>query len=122
MKKLIVFVILCCLSISALAQGEANRTAGLKRNDGFIPFYWDARKGTLLFELSPQRMNDEFIYFTGLSSGIASTPMVAHRTSTGGSQLFKLVPSRPNAVVIAENTAFSAEPRRTALEHAADPN
>src|SRR5260370_16389077 len=117
MKKLIVFVILCCLSISALAQGEANRTAGLKRNDGFIPFYWDARKGTLLFELSPQRMNDEFIYFTGLSSGIGSTPMFADPSSTGGSPLCKLVRPGPKVLVIAETTAFPAEPRRPTLLH-----
>ena len=120
MKKLIVFVILCCLSISALAQGEANRTAGLKRNDGFIPFYWDARKGTLLFELSPQRMNDEFIYFTGLSSGIGSTQMFADRSSTGGSQLCKLVRSGPKVLVIAENTAFRAERGSTELKHSVE--
>src|SRR5437867_12448649 len=30
----------------------AERTAGLERHDGFVPFYWDGQRGQLLFELS----------------------------------------------------------------------
>ena len=31
----------------------ASRTAGLSRHEGFVPYYWDAKKGDILFELSP---------------------------------------------------------------------
>src|SRR5215468_3858383 len=88
----------------AQTHKDENRLQGLKRNDGFIPFYWDAKKGMLLFELSPQRMNEEFIYFTGLGSGVGSTLMSADRSTTGRSQLCKLVRSGPKVLVIAENT------------------
>src|SRR6266568_2022477 len=119
MKKLLVFVLLCCASLGR-AEGEATRTDGLKRNDGFIPFYWDAKKGMLLFELSQQRMNEEFIYFTGLSSGIGSIQMFADRSSTGRSQLCKLVRTGPKVLVIAENTTFRAERGSPELKHSVE--
>ena|SRR5947209_16278843 len=59
------------------AHIDESRLAGLERNDGFIPYYGDAKKGVLLFELSRQRLEQEFIYFIGLSSGIGSIEMFA---------------------------------------------
>src|SRR5216683_7620403 len=109
------------LSVAACAQQpEANRLAGLTRKDGFIPFYWDAKKGILLFELTPQRMHEEFIYFTGLSSGIGSIQMFADRSSVGRSQLCRLVRSGPKVLVIAENTAFRAEQGSRELKHSVE--
>lgn len=109
------------LSVAACAQQpEANRLAGLTRKDGFIPFYWDAKKGVLLFELSPQRMKEEFIYFTGLSSGVGSIQMFADRSTTGKSQLCRLVRSGPKVLVVAENTAFRAEQGSAELKHSVE--
>src|SRR5258708_18110289 len=108
MKKLTVLALLF-LSAMALAQSDTNRLAGLKRNDGFMPYYWDAKKGMLLFELTPPRMHEEFIYFTGLSSGICSIQMFADRSTVGRSQLCRLVLSGPKGLEIAENPAFRAQ-------------
>jgi hypothetical protein len=121
MKKAVLsFLLLCLPFIHGFAEGEASRVAGLKRNDGFVPFYWDAKKGTLLFELSPQRMSEEFIYFTGLASGIGSTQMFADRSSTGVSHLCKLLRSGPKVLIIAENTGFRAEQGSTELKHSVE--
>ena len=124
MKKLTVFTILCfsalCFSTLAFAQADANRLAGLKRNDGFMPYYWDTKKGVLLFEFTPQRMHEEFIYFTGLSSGVGSIQMFADRSSVGRSQLCRLVRSGPKVLVIAENTAFRAERGSAELKHSVE--
>ena len=118
-NKLTALIVLC-LSMASVAQTDANRLAGLKRKNGFIPFYWDAKKGVLLFELTPQRMNEEFIYFTGLSSGIGSTQMFADRSTTGRSQLCRLVRSGPKVLVVAENTAFRAEHGSAELKHSVE--
>lgn len=45
----------------------AERTAGLTRHDGFLPFYWDARRGQLLIEVT--RWNQDFLYSSGLAGG-----------------------------------------------------
>src|SRR5262249_62104421 len=120
MRKLIALAILSCLSILTAAQTDQSRTSGLKRNDGFLPFYWDAKKGVLLFELSPQRLNEEFIYFTGLSSGVGSIEMFADRSSVGGPQLCRFVRSGPKVLVIAENTRFRAENGSSELKHSVE--
>lgn len=120
MRKLIVVAIFCCLSIFVLAQTDQNRTAGLKRNDGFLPFYWDAKKGMLLFELTPQRLSEDFIYFTGLSSGVGSIQMFADRSSVGRSQLCRFVRSGPKVLVMAENTDYRAEHGSTELKHSVE--
>ena len=43
------------------------RAAGLERHDGLVPFYWDAGRGQLLFELA--RFGEELLYGAGLAGG-----------------------------------------------------
>jgi hypothetical protein len=45
----------------------AESAAGLERHDGFVPFYWDARRGQLLVEVS--RFGEELLYGSGLAGG-----------------------------------------------------
>ena len=61
----------------------ATRTAGLERHDGFFPYYWDEKKGDILFELSPAALKGEFLYFTGLGSGVGTIEAFADRSSFG---------------------------------------
>ena len=45
----------------------SDRVRGLERHDGFLPFYWDARRGQLLVEVVPGPQ--EFLYGSGLAGG-----------------------------------------------------
>jgi hypothetical protein len=45
----------------------AERVKDIPRHDGFLPFYWDARKGQLLLEILPGM--GEFLYGSGLAGG-----------------------------------------------------
>jgi hypothetical protein len=85
------------------------RTASLKKEDGFLPYYWDGKKGALLFELSAAAREREFLYFTGLGSGVGSTKVFADRSTTAAEAVcrFRQVGSR--VLVIRENTSFRAE-------------
>ena len=47
----------------------ASRTAGMQRHDGFLPYYFDEKKGSILFELSPTALTREFLYVTGMGTG-----------------------------------------------------
>ena len=121
---------ICCLllSITAIAQETpraaapardvdiATRTTGLKRADGFAPYYWDAKKGTLLFELSPDVLNREFLYFTALGSGVGSLDMFADRSSTHGSAVCRLLRVGQRVLVIEENNQFRATAGPAALQ------
>lgn len=86
-----------------------DRVASLQKKDGFLPFYWDAKKGTLLFELSPAALDREFLYFTALGSGIGSIKVFADRSSIATNAVchFRRVGTR--VLTIQENPAFRAE-------------
>jgi hypothetical protein len=130
MKRFVRLALLLCFSLFAAAQNQppapvekaamASRTAGLQKKDGFFPFYWDEKKGEVLFELSPAAMDREFLYFTALGSGIGSTEMFADRSSFGGSAVCRLRRAGMHVLVIQENTAFRATSGSADLKHSVD--
>src|SRR3954447_9502341 len=87
----------------------SQRTTGLKRNDGFIPFYWDEKKGDLLFELSPQIMGSQLLHFTSLATGVGSTNLFADRSSLGASNVIHFERNGPRVFVVIDNTDFRAD-------------
>ncbi len=91
------------------AQSFAARTANLQRHDGFIPFYFDARRGDLLLELSPQVLERQFLYFTGLGSGVGSLDMAADRSSFGPAALCEFRRAGNRVLLIQRNEGFRAE-------------
>jgi Met-zincin/Domain of unknown function (DUF5117) len=95
----------------------ASRTAGLQRHDGFFPYYLDEKKGSILFELSLSALNREFLYFTGMGTGVGSTQIFADRSSFGSSALCRLRRIGARVLVIRENTDFRAENGNAELKH-----
>ena len=87
----------------------STRTANLKRQDGFLPYHWDAKKGMLLFELSPAAREREFLYFTGLGSGVGSVKLFADRSTIGHQALCRFRQVGMRVLVIEENPFFRAE-------------
>ncbi len=59
----------------------ADRAAGLRRHDGFIPLYWDARRGELLLEIT--RWNEDLLYGAGLSGGAGLVEVSLDRGQLG---------------------------------------
>src|SRR5579864_5216117 len=94
---------------AAPATTIATRAAGLEKHDGFLPYYWDVKKGELLIELSPAALDREFLYFTGLGSGVGSIKVFADRSTTASSAVCRLRRSGPKVLVVAENLSFRAQ-------------
>jgi hypothetical protein len=92
------------------------RTAGLEKQNGFFPYYWDARKGQVLFELSPAALGREFLYYTALGSGIGSIHVFADRSSFGSTALCRFERVGMRVLVIEENTRFRAVNGSAALK------
>jgi len=84
------------------------RIEGLQKHDGFLPWYWDEKKGQILLELSPASLNHEFLYFTALGSGIGSTEVFADRGSFAGNALCRFRRVGTQVLVIQENAGFFA--------------
>ncbi len=96
------------------------RTAGLQRHAGFLPYYWDEKKGGILFELSPAALDQEFLYFTGMGTGIGSTQVFADRSSFGSSGLCRFRRVGGRVLVVQENTGFRAEKGSADLKHSVE--
>jgi hypothetical protein len=86
-----------------------SRIEGLKKHEGFLPWYWDEKKGQILLELSPATLSHEFLYFTALGSGIGSTEVFADRSSFAGNALCRFRRAGDQVLVMQENTGFSAQ-------------
>jgi Met-zincin/Domain of unknown function (DUF5117) len=122
MKPVVLSCAFVCISVVAFAFAQtpapsstppdksslAGRTAGLQKHDGFFTYFWDEKKGSILFELSPVDLDREFLYFTGLGSGVGSTEVFADRSSFGSAALCRLRRVGGHVLVIQENTAFRA--------------
>jgi Met-zincin/Domain of unknown function (DUF5117) len=101
-------------------SGLATRTAGLERHDGFFPYYWDEKKGDILFELSPAVLKGEFLYFTGLGSGIGSIDVFADRSSFGSGSVCRFRRVGMRILVIEENSSFVAPNGAPELQHSVE--
>src|SRR5579862_3236422 len=124
-------VLLGCIATCVLAQTPdkaapetstaiAARTAGLQRHDGFFPYYWDEKKGVMLFELSPAALKGEFLYFTGLGSGVGTIEAFADRSSFGSGSVCRFRRVGMRVLVIEENTSFVAPNGSPELQHSVE--
>ena len=91
----------------------SQRTAGLERHDGFLPYFWDARRGSLLLEVS--RWNEEFLYGSGLASGAGVIETFLDRGQLGNLGLCRFERVGPKALLVQKQTVNRsgvAEPER----------
>ena len=71
-------LLILCGPALALAQQPpaatlAERTAGMTRADGFVPFYWDAARGRVLMEIPS--FNEDVLYYVSAASGGGSVEL-----------------------------------------------
>ena len=83
MKKLL---LLCLLLVSFQNFSQklssiAEKTANLKKYEGFMPFYWDEDSGKIWLEVS--KLNQEFLYISSLPSGLGSNDIGLDRGLLG---------------------------------------
>jgi hypothetical protein len=95
MRQLFAGLLAAALALDASAQEKpspadrppdktpsiAERTKDLKRYEGFQPFFWDAKKGQLLLDVS--RWNEEFLYGAGLAGGAGTLEVSLDRGQLG---------------------------------------
>src|SRR5215470_10316149 len=78
-------------------QTVADRTAGLERHDGLVPYYWDSRKGQMLIEVS--RFYEEMLYGAGLAGGAGLLEVSLDRGQLGNLGLVRFERAGPRVLL-----------------------
>ncbi|MBD0255672.1 MAG: zinc-dependent metalloprotease [Cytophagales bacterium] len=100
------------------APGIGALTAGLRKSDGFLPFYWDEKKGRLYLEIP--KFDTELLYYPSLAAGVGSNDIGLDRGRLGQEHVVKFVRSGPKVLLVEPNLAYRAvstdEAERRAVE------
>src|SRR5687767_387407 len=105
---------LVLVTASALsAQQNANRpvtiaqaTAGLTRQDGFFPIYFDERTGKLQMEVA--RLDQDFLYLNSLSTGLGSNDLGLDRGTIGDEAVVRFERHGARLFLVRRNLGFRA--------------
>ncbi|MGQ0734437.1 MAG: zinc-dependent metalloprotease [Acidobacteriota bacterium] len=87
------------------ASSLAERTGGLQRADGFVPFYWDAARGRVLMEIPA--FDQDVIYYISAASGGGSVEMSFDRGILDTS-VIHFHRSGPRVLVVEQNLRYRA--------------
>jgi hypothetical protein len=90
----------------------AERTSGLQRADGFVPFYWDAARGRVLMEVPA--FDEDVLYYVSAASGAGSVEMSFDRGILGSS-VIRFQRSGPRVMVVEQNLGYRAVGGNAAL-------
>lgn len=80
------------------------RTANMRKLDGFFPLYWDEAAGQLFMEIA--RFDTEVLYITGLGSGLGSNDIGLDRGILQGSRIVKFERVGPRVLMVQPNYRF----------------
>ena len=81
-----------------------DRTAGMRKLDGFFPLYWDAAAGQLFMEIP--RLNTEVLNLTGLAAGLGSNDIGLDRGGGMGSRIVFFERQGPRVMMVQPNYRF----------------
>jgi hypothetical protein len=116
MRRFFVFL----LALTALLNGEslAEKTAGMKRLDGYFPLYWDEKAGKLFLEI--ERWGGEFLYVNSLPAGLGSNDVGLDRGQIGDSRIVRFERSGPKVLLVQPNYGYRATTENPAERRAVE--
>jgi hypothetical protein len=88
----------------AAPQSVEDRTAGMKKLDGYFPLYWDERTGSMFLEIP--RFDTDFLYSNGLSAGLGSNDIGLDRGTGRGSRIVQFQRVGPQIFLVQPNQSF----------------
>ncbi|HET7040245.1 MAG TPA: zinc-dependent metalloprotease, partial [Gemmatimonadales bacterium] len=99
-------------TMPAVAAGQDRRpsieekTAGMRKLDGFFPLYWDETAGKLWLEIG--RFDTEVLQVTGLAAGLGSNDLGLDRGQLRGSRIVEFERVGPRVLMVQPNYDFRA--------------
>lgn len=98
-------VVLAAAPLAAQPATIASRTAGLQRQDGFVPLYWDAARGRVLVEVPV--FDRDVLYYVSAASGAGSVELPFDRGILT-TDVIHFQRSGPRVLVVAQNLRYRA--------------
>jgi hypothetical protein len=84
----------------------ADRTAGMRKLDGYVPLYWDDKAGSLWMEID--KLNAEMLYSAGLAAGLGSNDIGLDRGINGPARIVTFQRVGPRVLMVQPNYTFRA--------------
>jgi hypothetical protein len=100
------FALVLCLSFSNIAYGDKIDLDELVKKEGFIDFYVDENQGKLY--LAIDKLNQDFLYLSALTSGVGSNDIGLDRGQLGGTRVVAFRKSGNKVFLVHKNMAFRA--------------
>src|SRR5205823_15088977 len=82
------------------------KTAGMQKLAGYFNLYWDAKQGKLWLEID--KWGAEFLYQSGLPTGIGSNDIGLDRGQLGATRIVRFDRSGPKVLLMQENLEYRA--------------
>ncbi|MFZ9263147.1 MAG: DUF5117 domain-containing protein, partial [Chitinophagaceae bacterium] len=107
MKKILFILLVLPFSIySQQLPSIAEKTKGLLKQDGFLPFYKDEANGKIWLEIN--KLNVELLYVMSLPAGLGSNDIGLDRGLLGGGRIVKFVRVGKKILMIEPNYGYRA--------------
>ncbi len=101
---------------AAVAGGRVpsieERTAGMRKIDGYFPLYWDDRSGSLWLEIP--RMDTDFLFTTGLAAGLGSNDIGLDRGLEGQGRIVSFERVGPRVMMVQPQEVFRSSSKNPA--------
>ncbi len=106
--------------LTAQVPSIAEKTRGLTRHDGFIPFYWDSATGRLWLEIPSARLGSELLYITGAVTGLGSNDIGLDRGQIGGEHVVRFRRIGNKVLMIEPNYGFRSSNEEPAVRRSVE--
>ncbi|HEY8397147.1 MAG TPA: zinc-dependent metalloprotease [Flavihumibacter sp.] len=114
--RILLLILFPLFSLAQALPTIEEKTKGLTRTDGFIPYYLDQDNGKIWLEIS--RTDQELLYCTSLAAGLGSNDIGLDRGSLGSQQIIRFVRNGKKLFVYQPNYRYRAN-SQDALERKA---
>ncbi|WP_234733022.1 zinc-dependent metalloprotease [Tellurirhabdus bombi] len=88
------------------AQTIAAFTSGMQKQAGYLPFYWDAKKGKIYLEID--KFDTEILYYPTLAQGVGSNDIGLDRGRLGDEHIVSFKRSGSKVLMVEPNYRYRA--------------
>lgn len=112
MKHILPLFWLCWFAHSSFAQPAdapktiSSFTTGMEKQPGFLPFYWDAKRGKIYLEID--RFDTELLYYPSLAQGVGSNDIGLDRGRLGQEHVIKFQRVGTKVLMLEPNYQYRA--------------